>query len=299
MASDTCILITSHNRYDSLARLTQSEIARQWYRHPPVFLSGLTGSGSDILPLQRKSVDWIGIALDAVEKLLSCNYRSAYLILDDHPPVGRCQSELLNNVLPRLLIDLNAVNISLFGSGQGRKVEGAICVSDTIGLEKLPESYLWRYSLHPGLWSLVALRELLLILDGKLASVEKRTAWSFECLGAENKKVVIRNEARSSYRLTRPLSINVGVDSRLDGLYRGVGNVTRSVAGRVADANAWNHMSGCFDFCYHYYAGSYPIFWRGVMEKGRINVEFIRFFGYFLKRRLLREITHIATLKHF
>ena len=110
---------------------------------------------------------------------------------------------------------------------------------------------------------------------------------------------MIRNEASSSYRPTRPLSINVGVDSRLDGLYRGVGNVTRSVAGRVANANAWNHMSGCFDFCYYYYAGSYPIFWRGVMEKGHINVEFIRFFRDFLKRRLLREITHIATLKHF
>ena len=179
MPSDTCILIASHDHYESLARLTQAEIATQWDAHPPVFFSGLTGAESDILPLQGRSIDWIGIALDAVEELLSRSYQSAYLILDDHPPVGRCQSELLNNVLPRLLIDLNAVNISLFGSGQGRKVEGAICVSDTIGFEKLPESYLWRYSLHPGLWLLVALRELLLILDGKLASVEKRTAWSF------------------------------------------------------------------------------------------------------------------------
>tara|TARA_Y100000588_G_scaffold172428_1_gene186287 strand:- start:404 stop:1009 length:606 start_codon:yes stop_codon:yes gene_type:complete len=201
-------------------------------------------------------------------------------------------------VLPKLLNDLDVVNISLFGSGQGREIEGPICVSHPIGLEKLPESYLWRYSLHPGLWSLVALRELLLILDGKLTSVDKRSAWSFERLGANN-QVVVRNKPRPSYRLTPPLTINLGYDARLAALYRGVGNVTRSVSGRVAGADAWNHMSGLFNFSYHYYARPYPIFWCSVMEKGHMNSEFKRFCRFFLKRRLLREITRIATLNDF
>ena len=77
-----------------------------------------------MLKLRRDPVDWIGVTLDAVQDLLSHGYRSVYLVLDDHPPLGRCQPNLLNNVLPKILFERDATNISLFGSGQGRQVEG-------------------------------------------------------------------------------------------------------------------------------------------------------------------------------
>lgn len=132
-----CILIPSHVGYWSLAIFTASQIDRCWKDYPPIFVCGLD---------QLKQKDGVG-------EVRQRGFEVVYLILDDHPPMGLCRDDIPNYVLPEILQRLGADNISLFGSGQGRGIEGRVFRELGIGIERLPESYRWRYSLHPGLWS--------------------------------------------------------------------------------------------------------------------------------------------------
>ena len=292
MCADTCILISSHDRYASLAHFTQTQIDKQWQYHPSVYFSGLSAlNGSRLLKLRRDPVDWIGVTLDAVQDLLSHGYHSVYLVLDDHPPLGRCQPNLLNHVLPKILFEREATNISLFGSGQGRQVEGQTTLDFCGGLEVLPESYLWKYSLHPGLWSLSKLQRLLDRLDADLTCLDTRHPWSFERIGGGYRSMIDGEKMGLSYRIAAPFEGFWSREKILAVSYRSAGDLTRYVAGVVGGPNAWNRVSRRFDFAYHYFDGGYPIFWRGVMEKGRPNSEFKRFCKYFLKHNLLEKTT--------
>ena len=295
MCAETCILISSHDRYASLAHFTQTQINKQWQDHPAVSFSGLSALNvSRLLELRRDPVDWIGVTLDAVHDLLSHGYHSVYLILDDHPPLGRCQQDLLNHVLPNILAERDATNISLFGSGQGRQAVGQITLDVCGGLEALPKSYLWKYSLHPGLWSLSKLQCLLDRLDADLTRLDARHPWSFERIGGGYRSMTDGEKVGSSYRIAAPFEVLWRKDKILSASYRSAGDLTRYTAGVVGGPNAWNRVSRRFDFAYHYFDGGYPIFWRGVMEKGRPNSEFKRFCKYFLKHNLMQ--TTLAAL---
>lgn len=167
---NSCILIPSHVRYQSLAVFTANQIGQWWKNHPSIFFCGLEQlkhkDGVSLLS-RRDNINWIGIELDAVREVQQRGFEVVYLILDGHPPMGLCRDDILNYVLPRILQRLGADNISLFGSGQGRSIEGHVFRESGIGIEHLPESYLWRYSLHPGLWSCKSLQDLLQLLDSE------------------------------------------------------------------------------------------------------------------------------------
>jgi hypothetical protein len=208
VCSETCILISSHDRYASLAHFTQTQIDKQWQDHPAVYFSELSALNvSGLLEFRRDSVDWIDVTLDVVQDLLSHGYRSIYLILDDHPPLGRCQQDLLNHVLTNILAEREATTISLFESGQGRQAAGQTTVDVCGGLEALPESYLWKYSLHLGLWSLSKLRVLLGRLDADLTCLDARHPWSFERIGGGYRSMTDREKVGPSYRIAAPFEV--------------------------------------------------------------------------------------------
>ena len=292
MTSDNCILIASHDRYESLAKFTLIQIDAYWLHHPPIFFCGLTGKELKCsLRTRRHVVDWLGIMIDATKDLMERGFKSVYLILDDHPPTGKCQHDILNVTLPKLLGNLEATNISLFGFGQGRQVDGVVTIHHGCEIERLPNGYLWRYSLHPGLWSLKSLDQLLTRLDKVLLTIESRSPWSFERVGADGQVNVGNQSDGSSYRIGSSSAKKGSKDNMLAAVYRLCGGVSRSTAGLVSGPDGWRRVSHYFDFAYHYYGGCYPMFWRGVMEGGRENREFRRFCRYFLKTELSANIS--------
>jgi len=290
----TCILIPSHERYRGLAGFTAGQISRQWANHPPVFFCGLSGLPREngvLLLRDRDSADWIGILTDAVREVKKRGFKLAYLILDDHPPMGPCRSDILNDVLPTISLSWNAEIVSLLGSGQGRRTEGRIFRQGMIGLEQLPRAYLWRYSLHPGLWSLHALEKLLTKLESGAATMDARTPWAFERIGARKESQSDGNAVTQCYRVASPVITASVRDQSVGALFRALGMGARSVAGILGGPGAWTRVSQRFDFAHNYYGGPYPMVWQGVMAKGLLNKDFQQFCRYFRKTDLLDAVS--------
>jgi len=277
-----------------LAGFTARQIDRYWRDHPPIFFCGFNvpvHQSDTLLILHRGSDDWIGILMDAVREVREKGFKMVYLILDDHPPLGPCGWDVLNNVLPQVMLKRDAENISLFGSGQGRNLEGKIVSETDVRLEQLPDSYLWRYSLHPGLWSLRALEHLLTKLDAKITKNGGRTPWAFERLSGVKISQDNNKEMTQCYRLVSSGSTVSQKDQVIAFLYRACGVGARSMAGVLSGAAAWDRTSHRFDFIHHYFGGPYPMIWQGVMAKGSLNPQFTRFCHYFFKGDLLRSAT--------
>jgi hypothetical protein len=189
------------------------------------------------------------------------------------------------------MLNQDAENISLFGSRQGRHIEGNVFLEAGVQLEQLPDSYPWRYSLHPSLWSLTALANLLDKVDARMTENNGRTPWAFERLSGVRTSQGSKQEMTQCYRLTSAESTASRRDQVIAFLYRSCGVGSRRIAGMVGGPVQWDRMSHRFNFIHHYFGGPYPIIWQGVMAKGRLNPEFAKFCHYFLKGDLLRSAT--------
>ncbi len=117
---NTCILIPSYDGYRSLAGFTANQIDHHWRDHPPIYFCGLSAPAHKndlLLFLRRQSSDWLSILIDAVHEVKERGFKAVYLILDDHPPLGPCEANTLNQTLPATLERLEAGTISLFRPG--------------------------------------------------------------------------------------------------------------------------------------------------------------------------------------
>lgn len=287
----TCILICTYEANQALALFTAKQITSLWRNHPPIFFCGLNrGDDRSFLDLRSDSSDWLGIIIDAVDELIKKYFESVYIVLDDHPPVGLCEENTLNNILPKALIELEAINISLFGSGYGREMLGEERQFSGITVEALPDSYRWRYSLHPGIWHLKSFRGLLSILDTESISPKGRSPWDFERICGSDPFFASLTPQNRCFRVTSALPTAAIGDQILSTLLRAVGRVMRSVAGGFGGSKAWVAVSRRFDFVNHYYPGIYPVFWRGVLVQGGINPELVRCCRVFRKKKLLHQL---------
>jgi len=287
----TCILICTYESNQLLALFTGKQITSLWKNHPPIFFCGVNcRHNSSFLDLRVDSADWLGIIMDAVDELIKKRFESVYVVLDDHPPIGLCEEETLNNILPKALIELEAINISLLGSGYGREMLGEERQLSGITVEALPDSYRWRYSLHPGIWHLESLRDLLSILESESISPKGRSPWDFERICGSDRFLASLPPRNRCFRVTSSLPTAAIGDQILSTLLRGVGRVMRSVAGGFGGSKAWLAVSQRFDFVNHYYPGIYPVFWRGVLVQGAINPELVRFCRFFRKKKLSHQL---------
>jgi len=244
-----------------------------------------------LLILHRSSDDWIGILMDAVREVRKKGFQMVYLILDEHPPLRPFRWDILNVVLPQIMLKLGAENISLFGSGQGGNLEGKMVSKTGVKVEQSSDSYPWRYSLHSGLWSLKALGDLAAKLDTKIPNNGGRTPWTFEGLSGVRISRGSNKKMTQCYRVVSSEWTASQRDQVIAFLYRTCGVGARSMAGVLSGSVSCDRMSHRFDFIHHYFGGPYPINWQGVMAKGRLNTEFAKFCHYFLKGDLLRSAT--------
>ena len=284
------ILISTSARYRAVAAKTREEIARQWADHPRIYVAGAPGAD---FPPAEDPADWMSAALLAVEGLLGLGHEMAYWILDDHPPVGRCDSRALNEKLPRLLQELQAVNIGLLGCGQRREIEGRRIART--GLVRNSPSYRWKFSLHPALWSLNALREVLLTRLGQFPE-GRRTPWNFERHRDEPGGPVRRELLESTYRVEGWAWADAGGKFSIvlkeaalwlfDGwrffLRVGLGPAAREEFDREG---LW---------LYHWYLGPYPVFWSGAVRAGKPSPEFQTFHRLFARHWMGRGWEAVA-----
>lgn len=268
------ILISTFARYEKLARWTVAQIERQWASHPPIFYSGLRGEDVRYLHDDKDEKDWMSVTLHAVEELQQRGFTHAYLILDDHPPVGPCHEVALNEVLPSLALKLNAVYIGLLGYGQHREIYGKILEKQYSFLEQSSIHYQWKFSLHPGLWNLKGLREILLVrMRGYQGSC--RTPWNFEQHRDSSKDLHLLPLLINSYRVKGSAFLKEKRQMQQE-------ICCEKAARFIADVMLFKaKITGGFlrreltqkklFWRYGHYLGPYPLFWSGVMQQGKPN----------------------------
>lgn len=269
----TCILISTFQKYRRLAEWTAHRIDSEWKDHPPVFYAGLDADSDASLGFHGESSDWMSVNRDAVMRLQEKGYTHAYLILDDHPPVGRCHEGFLNEELPRLAVDLDAAYIGLLGYGQHRPLEGRRLGRNHARLEQSNPDYRWKFSLHPGLWKLDAL-ERVLNSRMELYTGKARSPWNFErhrdslefSLQFPSFRVHGANDAAGGFLMRFKLLT--------EAITRFFADCTLFVAKQRGGQVAREKEEVRLNWLYGHYQGPYPMFWSGCMRQGGINKDF-------------------------
>lgn len=285
----TAILISTFDRYEPIARWTASRIHTEWQDHPPIFFSGLSRIASDSLGFDGDPRDWMGVTHKAVHCLINRGFTHAYLILDDHPPVGKCNSDFLNVRLPDLSRKINAAHISLLGYGQHRRREGIVDIVDGIRVERLPSSYRWKFSLHPGLWKL---QDLQFLLEQRMLEYlgKDRTPWNFERHRDSSHELVMRECGARCHRLHG--TSNADGRSLLllisEAWLRFKADISMFFAKRAGGTSARNLVEERTLWYFGHYSGAYPIFWSGCLRQGKVHADFEKWLGQF-GRESMRE----------
>lgn len=283
------ILISTFDKNEPLAHWTAEQIDQQWRNHPPMFFSGLTSDHPQHLGFTGNPADWMDVTLQAVKAMRVSGFSYAYLILDDHPPVGRCHEKFLNQQLPALAKDLNAVYIGLLGYGQHRSANGKILSQQEGFLESCAGDYRWKFSLHPGLWNLEKL-ELLLEKRKETYSVEARTAWNFEVHRDHPNDPIVGPmmgqcfRIKGSYFLKKKLLLLPQL--LIEKAERFIADVVLYGAKIAGGIPARNAVEKKLLWRYGHYLGPYPLFWSGTMQRGQPHQGFEQWLRRLENRRL-------------
>jgi hypothetical protein len=279
------------------AAMTKEFINQCWRDHPDIFVCGLGRAHGD-KNLERKSApeDWMSIVRDACTDLGQLGYRWCYLILDDHPPLDTCHAHHLNKTIPELLDTLHATSICLNGWGygrEGRRIKGEILSPTLYHLEHLPKDFEWKYSLHPSIWDLQRLEKLLTALISKTAQ-KKRTPWCFERVVCQPGLDVDFDYLDSAYRICGRYMVSRPAAWRWHYLDYLVARARRFVMSRLASAEKSRRSFETLFVIEQFYYGPYPLFWSGMVTKGRLNQAFARYIEIRGSRELKRAIEKLG-----
>jgi hypothetical protein len=290
---NVAILLSTCDAYAAVARFTLQRLDACWPAHPDVFVCGLSepsGAVGTTLPLGDDPRDWIGITLRAVRSLEGQGAEWLYLILDDHPPFGPCNADYLNQRLPETAEALGAVQVNLLGWDQYQPRDGVVLGADHLFWQRNSPAFRWKFSLHPGFWRVLPLRAMLESLRSNAPEVT--SARGFE--GAMHQACDRLNPGllERTYRVRGD-----GFTARHRWFEsRGGRIVTRQLlraahraAGLGGSRRAAAVQAALLPY-YRYANGPYPMFWSGVISRGRLHEEALRFLAWTGQVRVADEI---------
>ena len=271
---DVCILQVTSPRYLEVAEFTENLVNRHWSQHPSLYRCGLEqGNRHGDFVINRAHRDWIGILHDAVTDLQESGYDYLYLLLDDHAPVNTCNALLLNRLLPGLMRTGSYLNVVLHGytsnGRQGQCPAGDIVSRDNVPLERLPDDWAWRFSLHPGLWSVSGLAALTGAFL-KRYDDSQRTAWQFERRGPALVGL-LENVSHTSMRIAgHGICARSSMESQRRRLLF-VHRLRRFISTRLGIATFGERAHADVEAMINYFCGPYPMVWSGLVKQGCIN----------------------------
>jgi hypothetical protein len=222
-----------------------------------------------------------------------------YLILDDHPPVGPCHDHFLNEILPALARKLEAVYIGLLGYGQHRNVHGIVLGKENGFLEQCSPSYLWKFSLHPGLWNLEALE---VILKQRHAAYGKggRTAWNFERYEDSCEDALLQPFLSRCFRvcgtsfLQEPTTMKHQI--RQEAIRRFFIDVSLFVTKTTHGLDSRKTLEKKLLWHFGHYLGPYPLFWSGLMQQGKPHQGFTKWLKMYGSKELQEGYKNLMSL---
>lgn len=287
------ILLSTCDAYAPVARVTLERLDACWPGHPEVFVCGLSGAtrlSAQALPLTADPDDWVGIALDAVRRLEARGTEWLYLILDDHPPVGPCHADYLNRRLPETATALDAIQVNLLGWDQYQPHEGVALGREHLFWQRNSPSFRWKFSLHPGFWRVLPLRAMLESL--RATSPDVRSARALEGALSEAGRRLDPGLLERTYRVRGD-----GFTARHRWFEsRGLRALTRQLirgarrAARLGGPRSVAAVEALVLPYQRYGNGPYPMFWSGLLTRGRLHEEALRFLAWTGQSALADEV---------
>lgn len=277
-----CVLITVYHPYRWVAPFTWRLIDTLWQDHPPVFFCGLTAKeAGDLpnLPCRQPGLPrvWAEFAFDAARELQERGFELCYFLLEDHPPLGRCHARHLNETLPTLMETLPASYIGLMGWDNRRFATraGPLLPRSLHRLMHLVKPNAPRFHLHPSLFRV----ETLVSCLAALRRSEKPNPWGFEKLCDKPDAPLPDESKRACYQICgEELAENAtGPALRLlrnfeRAFYHKAMNLFAPLNRIGLGMRFWDALG----FDNFFYRGPYPMFYSGVMSRGRVNPFLIR-----------------------
>lgn len=279
--SRLCMLVTVYHPYRWVAPFTRRLLDRFWPGHPPLFFCGLTAEEAGDLPnIPWPSPDlprvWADFALAAARRLQSEGYEACYFLLEDHPPLAECHEEHLNRTLPGLLSELPASYIALMGWDNRRFATRGGPIGGPCRMMRLSAHNAPRFHLHPSLFRMDALVACL----ENLAASERPNPWGFEKLNDKPDAALPQEFKEACYQICgEKLAL------RAPGAGRRVArNLERQFYHKVMNLFPILNKAGwgmafwdTMGFDNFFYDGPFPMFYSGVMARGRVSPFFLRY----------------------
>ena len=188
---------------------------------------------------------------------------------------------------------LDAAYIGLNGWGQGKPRRGQVLGAEHAWVERVAPDFPWKFQLHPALWRLTALGEILDVLVDSLP-LERRSPWAFERRAGDVQAAVPDRLKGSAYRVCgRRLAEHPGM-SALTSAERLAARLLTAGAGRMLGDRARTAVDAAVACLRDCYVGPYPLFRSGMLVKGRRNETLVRFLVLHGRWRLVREIVRVT-----
>ncbi len=276
----TCILISVYHPYRWTAFFTHELLEKYWPDHPPIFFCGLTAEEAGSLPhlpvrQQELPRVWGHFVLDAARELKERGFTKCYFLLEDHPPLADCAGRHLNETLPALLDELPASYIGLMGWDNRRFVTKAPITGPHRFMHLTPERSP-RFHLHPSLFRMEALISCLELLVRR----DKPTPWGFEKICDKPDadlpvefKATCYQICGEELALHRPGAIGRMTAASERFFYHRMMNLFAPLNRIGLGMKFWDHL-GFDDF---FFNGPLPMFYSGIMSRGRVNPFFLRY----------------------
>lgn len=269
-----CILVSVYHPYRWVAESTARLLDEFWPGHPPLFFCGLTSEEAGALPhvpcpdpaLPRS---WAGFVKDACAQLSARGFDSCYFLLEDQPPIEPCDHRHLTGTIPALMKKLGGVYCGLMGWDNRRFTTRApVLPAADLSLMHLSVPNAPRFHLHPSWWRLDAL--------GRCAEIvlrtPKHTPWAFEKT-CEKADADLPAEWKSGcYQISGEALMQPPPGRKLARraerfLYHRLMALAPLAQRLGFGLKYWDGL-GFDDF---FYDGPYPMFYAGVMSRGRLN----------------------------
>ncbi len=279
MSGRTCILVPVYYPYRWLAPFMQRCLDEFWQDHPPVFFCGLEADDVGALltlPLREPALprDWTKFVRDAVTEVTNRGFETCYLILEEHLPLALCHARHLNTTLPKLLDQLAGAYIGLMGWDNRRfSTRAPVLDAASYRLMHLTTPDAPRFHLHPSLWRLDALRDCLaLALEDSI-----HTPWRFEKVTEKHDAALPARWRNGCYQVCGSAMSANPMNALMQRIERFIFLRLMAIypllpAGRMADGY-WRTIG----FDNFFYNGPYPMFFSGVMVKGKLNPYFAKY----------------------
>lgn len=281
-AGRMCVLVPVYHPYRWVAPHMLRLLDEYWPDHPDVFFAGLAPGeveGLPLLPLADVQLPrpWAAFCLEAVTELLTRGYELCYFIGEDHVPLGTCHARHLRFTLPELMESLPASYIGMMGWDNRRFLPRGEVVSNSVpGLRHLTGLHAPRFHLHPCLFRLSVLRECLECVSRQAQT----TPWAFEKTCDKLDADLPERDKASCYQIEgEALALNPDT-----GWERQRRRAERFVYHRAMALAPWMQRMGlgmrywdAWGFDNFFYNGPYPMFYSGVMSRGRLNPFFMKF----------------------